>query len=359
MKNNILNYLIISLCLISAISLIGCKNTENQSPSSIENVYDIIVENGYEGTFLDWQTSLTKGHNNSNTNLELRVYSNNIEWRYTDSSKWNILISVNDAINKYTPAIVSFRYDIPQYLSNCEETVNNSMIELYGNKFLSTKQTKVEKGSCIDLYDFSNCELGNYFLGWFIVTNNNEILFNEYTTIGRDLNLIAKFDTSAITCDYLISGEINLNSTTASKTFNFKLEEIVPNQSTNLNGKLTINSDANYYKRVSISTIVKLKNNQTETNTSILNISVSDFQRLKSDDGTLYFYTQSSTNSLEENFDISITVDPTCTSEYAGSTITVSIKIELIQADYIENNGLSNSQTDITTLHNIWENAII
>lgn len=298
MKNKILNCLVMILCLISAISLIGCNNTENKNPSS------------------------------------------------------------NDAINKYTPAIVYFKFDIPQHLSNCEETVNNSMIELYGNKFLSTKQIKVEKGSCIDLYDFSNCALGDYFLGWFIVANNNESLFTEYTTIGRDLSLIAKFDTSAITRDYLISGEINLNSSTVSKTFNLKLEEIVPNQSTNLNGKLTINSDVNYYKRVSVTTQVQFTNNQTETNTSILNISIRDFQCLKSDDRTLYFYAPSSNNSSEENFDISIIVSPTCTNEYAGATLTVSIKIEFIQAEYLEDKGLSSSSTDIETMHDVWENAI-
>lgn len=295
MKKSVLRFLIVLICILLPINLMGCKDKK------------------------------------------------------TDNSTDTKPIQVN---------IVTLIYQIPEYLSNCEETVNNSMIELYGNKFLSTKQIKVEKGSCIDLYDFSNCALGDYFLGWFIVANNNEILFNEYTAIGRDLSLIAKFNTSAITRDYLISGEIDLNSSTVSKTFNLELEEIVPGQATDLNGKLTINSDVNYYKRLSISPEITLKNNNTETDTSILNISVRDFQGLKSDDGTLYFYAPSSTNSPEENFDISIHVSSSCGNKYVDATITVSIKIELIQAEYLEDKGFSSSTTDIETIHNIWENAI-
>ena len=60
----------------------------------------------------------------------------------------------------------------------------------------------------LDLYDFSNTPLGDYFLGWYAGSGINETKITSYTSISENITLTAKFDIEKIETEYYTEGLI-------------------------------------------------------------------------------------------------------------------------------------------------------
>ncbi len=149
--------------------------------------------------------------------------------------------------------------------------------------------------------------------------------------------------------------------------------KVVPNQTVTKNFKATIESDIKYYKRLSLSATVEVETGKThdstcgdyvDDDTKILNATVQGFEKYTADDDSIYYYsltpvTPTATNTTEE-FSVQIKIKSTVGAGgcdyYMGATIKVNVKVEVIQADYLEDNGLANLNTftDAKVLHNVW-----
>ncbi len=151
--------------------------------------------------------------------------------------------------------------------------------------------------------------------------------------------------------------------------------KVVPNQTVTKNFKATIESDIKYYKRLSLSAEVKAETGKThettcgdyvDDDTKILNATVANFEKYTTDDGAIYYYDLTpvtpTSATTEEEFTISISVhdwvgDGGC-DYYMGATINMGVKIEVIQADYLESNTTGATYTSTTALHNVWANIL-
>ncbi len=148
--------------------------------------------------------------------------------------------------------------------------------------------------------------------------------------------------------------------------------KVVPNQTVTKTFKATIESDIKYYKRLSLSAEVKAETGKSHStscadyvknNTSILDVTINNFTEYVAD-GETYYYDLTPvtpTNATtEEEFTITIAVHDWVGAGgcdyYMGATINIGVKVEVIQADYLEDRGMADLTTfaSIAELHTVW-----
>lgn len=117
---------------------------------------------------------------------------------------------------------ITFNYELHRYFLDYEDIISQSFVDKYSN----TSKYTANKGDWVDLYDFSNTPLHDYFLGWYAGTGVNETKITSYTPICDNVTLTAKFDIEKIETEYytegLLFGYSTEYSVAASDTDNVK-----------------------------------------------------------------------------------------------------------------------------------------
>ncbi|MBQ8615379.1 MAG: leucine-rich repeat protein [Clostridia bacterium] len=222
-------------CLGAPLLLTGCGKDETQINFRVEGEYIQWTEDGKTWTNLieldqlqgeqgvqgpqgiqgeQGQQGLQGSQGIAGKQVEFNVSSTHIQWRYVGDETWNNLIALEDIKGEkgdngedgedltIQKVVVNFNYELHKYFSDYEDTISQSFVDKYNN---SSKFT-TNKGDWVDLYDFSNTPLGDYFLGWYAGTGVNETKITSYTPICDNVTLTAKFDIERIETEYYTEG---------------------------------------------------------------------------------------------------------------------------------------------------------
>lgn len=149
----------------------------------------------------------------------------------------------------------------------------------------------------------------------------------------------------------------------------------VPNQEFGGSYKAIVDSDINYYSRVLLKASVTTLSDKTHSancgdevddDIDILSIDMGDSYAKSSAeraDGYVAYYklnptTPNTSGKTDEAFDIGLKIHDWVGNGgcdyYMGATITIKIRFEAIQADYLEENGLGTTHT-VEELNTIWK----
>ena len=172
--------------------------------------------------------------------VEFNKTSTHIVWRYVGENTWKDLIGLEELKGEpgadltIKQVTVTFNYTLHKYFSDYEQDVMQSFRDKYTNGITYNSEI-INKGDWIDLYDFSNTPLGDYFLGWYAGSGINETKITSYTSISENITLTAKFDIEKIETEYyteylifiLTQNEEILLSDTNSKYYNYTSGENV------------------------------------------------------------------------------------------------------------------------------------
>lgn len=172
--------------------------------------------------------------------VEFNKTSTHIVWRYVGENTWKDLIGLEELKGEpgadltIKQVTVTFNYTLHKYFSDYEQDVMQSFRDKYTNGITYNSEI-INKGDWIDLYDFSNTPLGDYFLGWYAGSGINETKITSYTSISENITLTAKFDIEKIETEYYTEGlifrltqnEEILLSDTNSKYYNYTSGENV------------------------------------------------------------------------------------------------------------------------------------
>ncbi len=187
----------------------------------------------------------------------------------------------------------------------------------------------------------------------------------------------AYFNASNNATGTITMGTLQLTDATDSTDASVSVSNIVPNQTINKSFKATVKSDIKYYKRVSLTASVTPltgKSHSTgckenfKTDLDILEAEITGFSPVTDNDSKITYYyditpvTPTSDTTTEE-FAVQIKIKDTVgdggCDYYMGATINIGVKIEVIQADYLEDNGLANASTfTAAALHAIWGSVV-
>lgn len=153
---------------------------------------------------------------------------------------------------------------------------------------------------------------------------------------------------------------------------------VVPNQEFGGSYKAVVNSDINYYSRVLLKASIVTSSDKTHSTNcgdevdddiDILSIVMGDSYAKSSaerTDGYVAYYklnptTPNSNSTTDEVFDIGLKIHDWVGNGgcdyYMGATITIKIRFEIIQADYLEENGLGATHT-VDELNTIWKMVV-
>ncbi len=189
----------------------------------------------------------------------------------------------------------------------------------------------------------------------------------------------AYFNANSNASGTITMGTLKIDSlkTKDNAEINWNIDGVVPNQEFGGSYKAVVDSDINYYTRILFKATVTPKTikehstncaDHVDNDIDILSIAVSGSGATyeeygKDDDGNTIYYKMSPTtpnksSTTDENFNINLKVhdwvgDGGC-DYYMGATINIGVKIEVIQADYLESNTTGTTYTDVTAIHNKW-----
>ena len=223
------NLLLCGLVIVAPLGLAGCMGEEN---------IDLRVSDGYiqwssdDGSWddlisvedlLDSLGEDIKGEQGiqgvAGKQVEFKVSSTHIQWRYVGDSTWKDLISLEEikgdkgadgkdgedlTAEKVT---VTFEYTLHKYFSDYEEKIVQAFREKYTNGSRYNNEI-INKGDWLDLYNFSDTPIGDYFLGWYAGSGVDETRITSFTSICDNVTLTAKFDNEKIETEYYTEGLI-------------------------------------------------------------------------------------------------------------------------------------------------------
>lgn len=173
-------------------------------------------------------------------------------------------------------------------------------------------------------------------------------------------------------------GTLQLNSVTNkdSSTISWNISNMVPSQEVANTYQANMNTNIAYYTRILFKAEITPKTGKTHKNgdscrdnvedeTSILNIVISDSNYAKSAnltaDGYTAFYklSPSASTSTQELFIVTLRMadwvgEGKC-DYFMGATINISMQVQVVQANYLENEGVGVTYTDVSLLHSLWE----
>lgn len=172
-------------------------------------------------------------------------------------------------------------------------------------------------------------------------------------------------------------GTLQLNSLTKKDgtAISWNIANIVPNQEVGGSYKANIATDIKYYIRILFKAEItpvdgKIHKNGTNCRDNvpyneILKITVNEDTYKKSDsedkDGYLAYYklSPSVANTTTEEFDLTLRMydwvgEGKC-DFFMNATINISMKVQIIQADYLEDEGLGETFATANEMHTLWE----
>ena len=162
----------------------------------------------------------------------------------------------------------------------------------------------------------------------------------------------------------------------------WNLSRVVPNQEFGGSYKAVVNSNINYYTRILFKANVTAQSGKTHDTTcadykadttDILDIRIGETgtnkytkSNTKTTDGYTVYYklnpTQPTATTTDEVFNVGLRVfswvgNGGC-SYYMGATINLNMRVEVLQADYLESQTKGTTFTDANTMHTLWEKCV-
>lgn len=166
----------------------------------------------------------------------------------------------------------------------------------------------------------------------------------------------------------------SLNDNNSDSTaMTLSISDIMPSETVTKTYSASITSNIDYYIRILISSTTTpqtgkehsttCKENKEHSGESICEIAVTDSGYTKcptlSADGSTAFYKMSPQTSSNQPFTISVTIkdwvgDDYC-DYYMSANIKVTIKVQVVQADYLESEDTGKTWTNVNDLHILCE----
>ena len=156
----------------------------------------------------------------------------------------------------------------------------------------------------------------------------------------------------------------------------WNITNMVPSQEVSSTYKAHINTNIDYYIRVLFKAEITPQADKTHKNgdscrdnvadlTSILKITINDSGYQKSNALTVdeyaafYKLAPSPETNTQELFVISLRMEDWVGEDkcdyFMGATINISMKVQIIQSNYLESNEEGQTYTDVSSLHTLWE----
>lgn len=186
----------------------------------------------------------------------------------------------------------------------------------------------------------------------------------------------AYFSAMSMTQGTVTLGTLKLNSVTDSDgvAINWSINNMLPDQEVDGTYKANIDTDINYYTRILFKVTANIqeghvhaKNCQDEVDNDadILEITIDEGKFTKCDtktsDGYVCYYklSPSPDTTTEETFNISLRVywwvgEGMC-QYYSNASLEISMIVEIVQADFLEDNGVGQTFADVDEMHTLWE----
>ena len=177
------------MAFFGGLMLTGCElfGTEEDQNSEIHLIYEMAVENGYEGSYDQWLATIKGDKGDDGESVELRVAGGYIQWKNTGDTSWRNLISVEllkGAPGKDGKDGVSITEG-----NTCVVTFNYGGVDknLFDSGIDSIEIGKTERIKSLPKLKIQD----EYFIGWFIEGTNKQIEENEL--VGENLTLFPKY----------------------------------------------------------------------------------------------------------------------------------------------------------------------
>lgn len=182
----------------------------------------------------------------------------------------------------------------------------------------------------------------------------------------------AYFSSIQTTQGRVMIGTLTLDSLSNSDNTSMTLSiaDIMPSETVTKSYSANISSNIDYYIRILISSTTTAQTGKQHSNTCkedktapICNISVGNTDYTKcttlSADGSTAFYKMSPQSSAIQSFDISATIfdwvgDKYC-DYYMNANIKVKINVQVVQANFLEEETTGKTWTNVNDLHTLWE----
>ena len=175
----------LSLALSGGVLLAGCSNGEENANnnSEIMAIYEMAVQNGYQGSYQDWLSSIKGDKGDDGDSVELRVADGYIQWKNTGDTSWQNLVSVESLKGDKGDDATFVKHTVEFDFANIGcffESNNVTSVSINSTQWL-TNLPKV-KTKYKDYQDY---------IGWFIKNTDKQI--RDYDFIGADVVLEARY----------------------------------------------------------------------------------------------------------------------------------------------------------------------
>lgn len=206
--------------IIISLVLSGCQSKkENELTTKQQEIYQMAVKVGYNGTYQDWLDSIKGEQGIPGKNVELSVEDGNIKWKNKGDNEWYNLISLDmlkgnngeDGLFAYE----SYKINYPEYIGDETQWLNDLIngklsnesntctVEFYSDNIKIDSKTIVSGSSLVLPIPVKE---GYDFIGWFSGFSVNDGQFFNYIPVTSNLTLFAKWSIKQYTLDFETNG---------------------------------------------------------------------------------------------------------------------------------------------------------